>query len=148
MVCTPFMQYNNDSSVKHNKRATSRGATNCMTPSRPAVPPYPPPALRCPRFRSPSAPRRALTMPSTARAAPASASAPLHHACVHRRLTPSCFLPSRAILNSARLTALGPALPLVHAPRMPPTAVKAAARSPTSGGQMLVRIWFCLCRFV
>ncbi|KAK3138597.1 hypothetical protein QOZ80_5AG0370920 [Eleusine coracana subsp. coracana] len=79
-------------------------------------------------------------MPSAARAARAAPSAPLHRgAFTHQRLTlPPSFLPSRALLNSARLIAPGPVLPLVHTPRLPPTAVRAAARSPTSGGQMLV----------
>ncbi|TVU19656.1 hypothetical protein EJB05_35819 [Eragrostis curvula] len=79
-------------------------------------------------------------MPSAAGAALAAASVPLHRrACANQRLTPaSCFLPTHALLNSARLTAPGPALTLVHGPRLPPTAVRAAARSPTSDGQMLV----------
>ncbi|OEL20395.1 Uracil phosphoribosyltransferase [Dichanthelium oligosanthes] len=84
-------------------------------------------------------------MPSPATAAAAAASAPLHRrACAPQHLPPAsrCFLPSRALLNSARLTAPAP-LP-VHAPRLPPAAARAAssdaatgARSPTSGGQML-----------
>ncbi|KAG2627073.1 uracil phosphoribosyltransferase-like [Panicum virgatum] len=81
-------------------------------------------------------------MPSLATAA----AAPLHRrACARQHLPPAsrCFLPSRALLNSARLFTAPVPLP-VHAPRVPPTAARAAspdaaaARSPTSGGQMLV----------
>ncbi|CAL4901088.1 unnamed protein product [Urochloa decumbens] len=85
-------------------------------------------------------------MPPPATATAAAASAPLYRrSCARQNLPPTsrCFLPSRALLNSARLTA--PVAPLpVHAPRLPPTAARAAgpdaasARSPTSGGQMLV----------
>ncbi|KAL6609870.1 hypothetical protein ACP70R_039839 [Stipagrostis hirtigluma subsp. patula] len=90
-----------------------------------------------------------MPSPATTTAAAVAASAPLHlRACARRRVTPgSCFLPSRAPLNSGRLTAPapGPAPLLVHAPRLSPTAARAAspdaatsARSPASGGQMLV----------
>nr|CAB3461284.1 unnamed protein product [Digitaria exilis] len=84
-------------------------------------------------------------MPSPATAAAAAASAPLHRrARARQHLHPAsrCSLPSRALLNSACLTAPAP-LPVL-APRLPPTAVRAASsdaagtRSPTSGGQMLV----------
>ncbi|XP_066363128.1 uracil phosphoribosyltransferase-like [Miscanthus floridulus] len=81
-------------------------------------------------------------MPSPA----AAAAAPLHRiACARQRLpqTSLLFLPPRALLNSGRLAVPAP-LP-VHALRLPPTATRAAshdaatgARSPTSGGQMLV----------
>ncbi|PUZ65702.1 hypothetical protein GQ55_3G245900 [Panicum hallii var. hallii] len=85
-------------------------------------------------------------MPSPATAATAAASAPLHRrVCARQHLPPAsrCFLPSRAVLNSARLFTAPAPLP-IHAPRVPPTAARAAspdaaaARSPTSGGQMLV----------
>ncbi|RLM99880.1 uracil phosphoribosyltransferase-like [Panicum miliaceum] len=85
-------------------------------------------------------------MPSPATAAAAAASAPLHRrVCARQHLPPAsrCFLPSRAVLNSARLFTAPAPLP-IHAPRVPPTAARAAspdaaaARSPTSGGQMLV----------
>ncbi|PVH62281.1 hypothetical protein PAHAL_3G255200 [Panicum hallii] len=118
-----------------------------ITARRPhRIPPRPPP--HCSRFRSPSAhrTRRALAMPSPATAAAAAASAPLHRrVCARQHLPPAsrCFLPSRAVLNSARLFTAPAPLP-IHAPRVPPTAARAAspdaaaARSPTSGGQMLV----------
>ncbi|KAF8719580.1 hypothetical protein HU200_024317 [Digitaria exilis] len=63
-------------------------------------------------------------MPSPATAAAAAASAPLHRrARARQHLHPAsrCSLPSRALLNSACLTAPAP-LPVL-APRLPPTAV-------------------------
>ncbi|TKW26962.1 hypothetical protein SEVIR_3G225300v4 [Setaria viridis] len=87
--------------------------------------------------------RPALAMPSPTTAT--AASAPLHlRSCARQHLPPAsrCFLPSRVLLNSARLTAPAP-LP-VRAPSLTPTAARAAGpdatstRSPTSGGQMLV----------
>jgi hypothetical protein len=87
-------------------------------------------------------------MPSPA----AAAAAPFHRiACARQHLpqTRLFFLPSRALLKSDRLTV--PAPLRVHALRLPPTVPRAAShdaatgvRSPTSGGQMLVRIWFYL----
>ncbi|CAM0955231.1 unnamed protein product [Alopecurus aequalis] len=83
-------------------------------------------------------------MPSPSTATPAAAGAALHRRpCALRRLAPaSCSLPSRAFVKSAHHTA--PAPLLVHTPRPSLTVARAAspdaatARSPASGGQMLV----------